>query len=191
MASSADDSAAISAELAHLDAEHRRIQDRLEKLQGELNLRTLTHAAAARFPVPYHAEHQMPAAAALVNLRQWPGVHAPMRVSASAPLSRPVQSVSFKPSTTRKVEPVQRAFRRISHAQLQQLCREHALLDSGTKKQLSDRICAKLGHAGAEFIRLKAFSHHGGKSHTRRKAHCKSRRGGSRWWRGGGGCIAK
>ena len=82
MASSAND-AAIAAELARLDAEHARIQERLDHLKGLRNLNTLTRAATTdRFPLPYHAgDDHMSAASAIAGLRSM----AAPALSASAP----------------------------------------------------------------------------------------------------------
>jgi hypothetical protein len=89
MASSAND-AAIAAELARLDAEHARIQSRLDHLEGSRNLNTLTRAATIdRFPLPYHAgDDHMSAASAIAGLRSM----AAPALSASAPASAPAHT---------------------------------------------------------------------------------------------------
>ena len=89
----------------------------------------------------------------------------------------------------RKPAPKQRTLQAITPEQLREICRENGLLTTGTKQNLSDRICLALGDAGANMIDeigVKRMMNKGGKSQKRkarshrRKSHRKSHKHGRR-----------
>ena len=83
----------------------------------------------------------------------------------------------------RNPAPTQRSLKAINPDQLREICRKHGIDPIGTKQQVSDRICLKLGEEGANIIDRMGrenMSKKGGKSQKRkarshhRKSHRKS-----------------
>ena len=156
--------AAIAAELADLDAEHAQIQRRLDHLKGLLDLSTLTHAATTvANPTPHYADYHMPAANALMHLRRSDQLPMQMQMPASAIHARLVQPI----------RPRQRTLAAIKLEELQAICMENRIPTTGTKQDLSDRICQTFGQHGVTLIENKLAERPstGGKSHRRKSRH--------------------
>jgi hypothetical protein len=163
--------AAIAAELADLDAEHAQIQRRLDHLTGLLDLSTLTRAATGENPFPHYAEYHMPAANALMHLSRSDQLPMQMQMPASAPMQMPASAIHAR--LVQPTEPRQRTLDAIKLNELQEICRENGISTTGTKKELSDRICHEFGTRGVTLIETKLAERPstGGKSHRRKSRH--------------------
>jgi hypothetical protein len=137
----------------------------------EDSLSPLINVATKASPIPHYAEYQMQASHALNSMKR---SELPMQSAASAPMqmstAAPVENIRL----VQRDEPRERILSKISRQELEDICIEHNILSSGTKKELSDRICKTLPRGmgvGLIEAKLLARGKRGGKSHRRKSRH--------------------
>ena len=147
-----------------------KTEELVRRSEMEDSLFPLINVATKASPIPHYAEYQMQASHALNSMKR---SELPMQSAASAPMqmsaAAPVENIRL----VQRNEPRQRILNKISRQELEDICIEHNISTSGTKKDLSDRICETLprgmGVALIEYIVQNRKN--GGKSHRRKSRH--------------------
>jgi hypothetical protein len=139
-----------------------KTEELVRRSEMEDSLSPLINVATKASPIPHYAEYQMQASHALNSMKR---SELPMQSAASAPI---VNARLVQPD-----KPRQRILENILHSELEDICIKHNIPPSGTKKELSDRICETLPRGiGVAFIEEKVHNRKkGGKSHRRKSRH--------------------
>ena len=113
----------------------------------------------------------MPAANALMHLRRSDQLPMQMQMPASAPMQMPASAIHAR--LVQPIRPRQRTLAAIKLEELQAICMENRIPTTGTKQDLSDRICQTFGQHGVTLIENKLAERPstGGKSHRRKSRH--------------------
>jgi hypothetical protein len=98
---------------------------------------------------------------------------------AAVAVPMPLLPIKYPISFIETIGPTQRGFKKVTTAQLREICRKNNIPSDGNKKELSDRICSVLGEFGLKQINAIIYNTppppSGGKS-QKRKAHSHRRK---------------